>query len=46
MIIDIGTLRRAGYVGKPARNWWKLDVRVCLGTKVILLARSRYTGAL
>jgi hypothetical protein len=21
--IDIGTLRRAGYVGKPARNWWE-----------------------
>ena len=22
-VIDIGTIRRAGYVGKPARNWWK-----------------------
>ena len=22
-VIEIGTLRRAGYVGRPARNWWK-----------------------
>jgi hypothetical protein len=22
-VIDIGTIRRAGFVGKPARNWWK-----------------------
>ena len=22
-IIEIGTLRRAGYVGKPARDWWE-----------------------
>jgi hypothetical protein len=22
-VIDIGTLRRAGYVGKPESNWWK-----------------------
>jgi hypothetical protein len=22
-VIDIGALRRAGYVGQPARNWWK-----------------------
>jgi hypothetical protein len=22
-VIEIGTLRRAGYVGQPARNWWK-----------------------
>jgi hypothetical protein len=22
-VIEIGTLRRAGYVGKPASNWWK-----------------------
>jgi hypothetical protein len=21
--IDIGTLRRAGYVGEPALNWWR-----------------------
>jgi hypothetical protein len=21
--IEIGTLRRAGYVGKPARDWWE-----------------------
>ena len=21
--IEIGTLRRAGYVGRPASNWWK-----------------------
>jgi hypothetical protein len=21
-VIEIGTLRRGGYVGKPARNWW------------------------
>ena len=22
-VIEIGTLRRAGYVGRPAANWWK-----------------------
>jgi hypothetical protein len=22
-VIEIGTLRRAGYVGRPASNWWK-----------------------
>jgi hypothetical protein len=22
-VIDVGTLQRAGYVGRPARNWWK-----------------------
>jgi transposase InsO family protein len=22
-VIEIGTLRRVGYVGKPARDWWK-----------------------
>jgi len=22
-VIEIGTLRRAGYIGQPARNWWK-----------------------
>ena len=25
--IDIGTIRRAGYVGRPARNWWKWRYR-------------------
>jgi hypothetical protein len=26
-VIDVGTLRRAGYVGQPARDWWKWRFR-------------------
>jgi hypothetical protein len=26
-VCDIGTIRRAGYVGRPARNWWKWRYR-------------------
>ena len=28
--IDIGTLRRAGYVGEPAPNWWKSGDKLCV----------------
>jgi hypothetical protein len=27
--IDLGTLHRAGYVGNPARNWWKSRDQLC-----------------